>query len=137
MQPIVRVVDLWKQYGDEGQNGIALLGTNLEIKPGEVVALFGKSGSGKTTLLNLIAGLDRPTKGRIEVEGRDLESIGESGRTDLRRRRLGFIFQFFNLLPTLTAYENVYLSLELLGRRDQKSAKDALAAVGLEGKGAR
>ena len=137
MQPIVRVVDIWKQYGDEGQNGIALRGTNLEIKPGEVVALFGKSGSGKTTLLNLIAGLDRPTKGRIEVEGRDLESIGESGRTDLRRRRLGFIFQFFNLLPTLTAYENVYLSLELLGRRDQKSAKDALAAVGLEGKGAR
>jgi len=137
MQPIIRVVDLWKQYGNEGQNGVALRGTNLEILPGEVVALFGKSGSGKTTLLNLIAGLDRPTKGRIEVEGHDLESIGETGRTDLRRRRLGFIFQFFNLLPTLTAYENVYLSLELLGKPDQKSAMDALAAVGLEGKGAR
>ena len=137
MQPIIKVIDLWKQYGDEGQNGIALRGTNLEILPGEVVALFGKSGSGKTTLLNLIAGLDRPTKGRIEVEGHDLESIGETGRTDLRRKRLGFVFQFFNLLPTLTAYENVYLSLELLGKPDRKSAEEALAAVGLEGKGAR
>jgi putative ABC transport system ATP-binding protein len=137
VQPIIRVLDLWKQYGDEGQNGFALRGANLEIKPGEVVALFGKSGSGKTTLLNLIAGLDRPTKGRIEVEGHDLESIGETGRTDLRRRRLGFVFQFFNLLPTLTAYENVYLSLELLGKPDQTAAKNALAAVGLEGKGSR
>jgi putative ABC transport system ATP-binding protein len=137
MQPIIRAVDLWKQYGDEGQNGTALRGACLEILPGEVVALFGKSGSGKTTLLNLIAGLDRPTKGLIEVEGHDLESIGETGRTDLRRRRLGFIFQFFNLLPTLTAYENVYLSLELLGRPDRKSAEGALAAVGLEGKGTR
>lgn len=137
MEPIVRVVDLWKQYGDTGQNGIALRGTNLEILPGEVVALFGKSGSGKTTLLNLIAGLDRPTKGSIEVEGLDLESIGEKGRTNLRRQRLGFIFQFFNLLPTLTAYENVYLTLELIGKPDRESAEDALAAVGLESKGSR
>jgi len=75
VQPIVRVVDLWKQYGDEGQNGIALRGTNLEVMPGEVVALFGKSGSGKTTLLNLIAGLDRPTKGQVEVEGHDRETL--------------------------------------------------------------
>lgn len=137
MEPVIKVVDLWKQYGDEGQNGIALRGAHLEILPGEVVALFGKSGSGKTTLLNLIAGLDRPTKGSIEVVGHDLESIGETGRTDLRRRRLGFIFQFFNLLPTLTAYENVYLSLELLGKSDRTAAEDALAAVGLEGKESR
>jgi len=137
VQPIIRVVDLWKQYGDDGQNSIALRGTNLEVLPGEVVALFGKSGSGKTTLLNLIAGLDRPTKGRVEVEGHDLEALGEKGRTELRRKRLGFVFQFFNLLPTLTAYENVYLSLELLGKPDQTAAKNALAAVGLEGKGSR
>jgi putative ABC transport system ATP-binding protein len=137
VQPIIKVVDLWKQYGEDGQNGIALRGANLEISAGEVVALFGKSGSGKTTLLNLIAGLDRPTKGRIEVDGHDMEGLGEKGRTDLRRRRLGFVFQFFNLLPTLTAFENVYLSLELLGKPDRSTAEDALAAVGLEGKGAR
>jgi putative ABC transport system ATP-binding protein len=137
VKPVIRVVDLWKQYGADGQNGIALRGTNLEILAGEVVALFGKSGSGKTTLLNLIAGLDRPTKGLIELEGHNLENLGEKGRTDLRRRRLGFIFQFFNLLPTLTAFENVYLSLELIGKSDRKAAEDSLAAVGLEGKGSR
>ncbi len=137
MKPVIRVVDLWKQYGEDGQNGTALRGTNLEVLAGEVVALFGKSGSGKTTLLNLIAGLDRPTKGLIELEGHDLENLGEKGRTDLRRRRLGFIFQFFNLLPTLTALENVYLSVELLGKSDRKAAEDSLAAVGLEGKGSR
>lgn len=137
MNPVIRIADLWKQYSDEGRNGIALRGANLEILPGEVVALFGKSGSGKTTLLNLIAGLDRPTKGFIEVEGYNIENLGEKGRTDLRRKRLGFIFQFFNLLPTLTAFENVYLSLELLGNSDRKAAEDGLAAVGLEGKGLR
>ncbi len=137
MKPVIKVIDLWKQYGDEGQNGIALRGANLEVRPGEVIALFGKSGSGKTTLLNLIAGLDRPTKGVIEVEGHNLEDLGEKGRTELRRQRLGFVFQFFNLLPTLTAFENVYLSLELIGNPDRTAADDALSAVGLDGKGSR
>ena len=85
-----------------------------------MVALYGKSGSGKTTLLNLLAGLDRPTRGRVEVEGQDLEALGEEGRTRLRRERLGFVFQFFNLLPTLTAFENVFLSLELAGKPDPR-----------------
>lgn len=137
MQPIIKVIDLWKQYSDEGEDGVALRGANLEVSPGEVIALFGKSGSGKTTLLNLIAGLDRPTKGLIEVEGHNLEDLGEKGRTELRRQRLGFVFQFFNLLPTLTAFENVYLSLELLGKPDRKAAEEALSAVGLDGKGSR
>jgi putative ABC transport system ATP-binding protein len=134
LQPIIKVVDLWKHYGDEGQNGIALRGANIEIRAGETVVLFGKSGSGKTTLLNLIAGLDHPTRGCVEVDGQDIEALGETGRTELRRRRLGFIFQFFNLLPTLTAFENVFLSLELIGRSDRKAALEALGAVGLEGK---
>ena len=135
MKPVIRVVDLWKQYDRAGQNdSAALRGANLEIAAGEVVALYGKSGSGKTTFLNLLAGLDRPTKGRVEVEGHDLETLGEEGRTRLRRERLGFIFQFFNLLPTLTAFENVFLSLELSGNPDPEAAHTALQAVGLEGK---
>lgn len=135
MQPIIRVVDVWKEYSKDGQNGSAALrGANLEIAAGEVVAIYGKSGSGKTTLLNLLAGLDRPTNGRVEVEGQDLESLGEEGRTHLRRERLGFVFQFFNLLPTLTAFENVFLSLELTGKPNPVAAHRALQAVGLEGK---
>ncbi len=133
--PVIRVVDLWKTYSKNGQENMAALrGTNLEIKPGEVVALYGKSGSGKTTLLNILAGIDRPSRGRVEVDGQDLEALGEEGRTQLRRQRIGFIFQFFNLLPTLTVFENVFLSLELAGKTDPEAAYKALRAVGLEGK---
>jgi putative ABC transport system ATP-binding protein len=132
---VIRAVDLWKQYNKTGgNNGAAVRGTNLEIASGQVVALYGKSGSGKTTILNLLSGLDRPTRGRVEVEGHDLEALGEEGRSRLRRERLGFVFQFFNLLPTLTAFENVFLSLELAGKPDSAAAHKALQAVGLEGK---
>jgi putative ABC transport system ATP-binding protein len=135
MESIVRVIDLWKEYTQDGQKGTAALrGASLEVRSGEIVALLGKSGSGKTTLLNLVAGIDRPTKGRIEVDGCDLETMGEKGRTQWRRLRLGFIFQFFNLLPTLTAFENVFLSLELAGQPDPQRAMKALQDVGLEGK---
>ena len=133
-EPVIRIIDLWKDYGDDITNAPALRGTNLEIGAGEIVALFGKSGSGKSTLFNLIAGLDRPTKGRIEVGGEDLERLGEKGRTNLRRFKLGFVFQFFNLLPTLTAFENVFLSLELAAKPSPDAAREALKAVGLEGK---
>jgi putative ABC transport system ATP-binding protein len=132
--PVIRITDLWKNYGEDGSGAPALRGTNIEIKKGEIVALFGKSGSGKSTLFNLIAGLDRPTKGRIEVEGQDLEVLGERGRTNFRRMKLGFIFQFFNLLPTLTAFENIFLSLELANRFEPDLALKALKEVGLEGK---
>jgi ABC-type lipoprotein export system ATPase subunit len=99
-----------------------------------VLALFGKSGSGKTTLLNMLAGLDRPTRGLIEIDGKNLETLGEAGRTELRRSRLGFVFQFFNLLPTLTAFENVYLTLELAGKLNPDAARAALERVDLKGK---
>ncbi|NTU59970.1 MAG: ATP-binding cassette domain-containing protein, partial [Deltaproteobacteria bacterium] len=131
--PLLRASDLWKEYGD-GRAGAALRGVSLAVEAGSVVALYGKSGSGKTTLLNLLAGLDRPSRGRIEVDGQDLSALGERGRTLLRRRRLGFVFQFFNLLPTLTAFENVFLSLELAGRPDPAGAREALASLGLGGK---
>jgi putative ABC transport system ATP-binding protein len=130
----IRVIDLWKDYEDDLANAPALRGSSLEIRAGEIVALFGKSGSGKSTLFNLIAGLDHPTKGRIEVEGQDLQLLGEKGRTNLRRFRLGFVFQFFNLLPTLTAFENVFLSLELAAKPDPDAARNALKEVGLAGK---
>ena len=136
MPSVIRIVDLWKQYDpNEQPQAAALRGTSLDIRAGEVVALYGKSGSGKTTLFNMIAGLDRPTKGAVWVEGNHLETLGEEGRTRLRRQRLGFVFQFFNLLPTLTAFENVFLSLELAGKPNPDAAEKALKAVGLEGEG--
>lgn len=135
---IIRVTDLWKHYdGRDGEGPAALRGTNMEVRSGDIVAIYGRSGSGKTTLLNLLAGLDRPTRGVIEVHGQDLEAMGNKGRTDLRRLRIGFIFQFFNLLPTLTAFENVYLSLELAGKPVRGLAQEALRSVGLDGKGDR
>jgi len=134
VNPVIRVVDLWKQYSTDEKDGIALRGANLEVMPGDIIALFGKSGSGKTTLLNLIAGLDKPTRGIIEIEGRNIELMSENGRTELRRNRIGFIFQFFNLLPTLTAFENVLFSLELIGKPDHNAVIEALHAVNLHNK---
>jgi putative ABC transport system ATP-binding protein len=135
LKAVIRVLDLWKFYSKDGQENMAALrGTSLEVQPGEVVALYGKSGSGKTTLLNILAGIDRPSRGLVEVDGLNLEALGESRRTRLRRERIGFIFQFFNLLPTLTVFENVCLSLELAGRSETDPAREALRAVGLEGK---
>jgi putative ABC transport system ATP-binding protein len=135
MSTMIHVFDLWKQYDriDQCDSG-ALRGANLDIKSGEIIALYGKSGYGKTTLLNILAGLDRPTHGRVSVEGNDLEAIGENGKTLLRRRRLGFVFQFFNLLPTLTVFENVFLSLELAGNPDPELARKALDSVALKAK---
>jgi putative ABC transport system ATP-binding protein len=129
--PVLRVSDLWREYPGGAS---ALRGASLSVEAGAVVALYGRSGSGKTTLLNLLAGLDRPTRGTVEVEGRDLAALGEGGRTQLRRSRLGFVFQFFNLLPTLTAVENVHLSLELAGQPDTGQARETLSSLGLAGK---
>ncbi|MHB8834465.1 MAG: ABC transporter ATP-binding protein [Candidatus Methylomirabilia bacterium] len=132
---VLRAEDLWKEYRDgDGAAVAALRGLRLAVAAGEVVTLLGRSGSGKTTLLNLLAGLDRPTRGRVEVEGADLGTLGERGLTLLRRRRIGFVFQFFNLLPSLTALENVALALELAGLPDDGRSRDALRAVGLDGK---
>ena len=137
-EPTLRAEGLWKSYGGTGDaTSAALRGASLEVCAGEVVALYGRSGSGKTTLLNLLAGLDRPDRGTIAVGGDDLASLGERGRTRYRRNRLGFVFQFFNLLPTLTAFENVFLSLELAGTPDPRRAEEALDEVGLGGLGRR
>ena len=133
MQPVIRVIDVWKYYDGDGTSTPALRGTQFDVAAGELVAIYGKSGSGKTTLLNVLAGLDHISKGIIEVGGQNIEALGEKGRTMLRRTRIGFVFQFFNLLPTLTAFENIFLSLELAGRTEEKAVHDSLKAVGLEG----
>ncbi len=97
-----------------------LTGAQLTLHRGEFVVLLGRSGSGKSTLLNLISGIDLPTRGTVRVEGRELSRLSERERTLLRRERIGFIFQAFNLLPTLTVEENVRLPLELTGRAGRR-----------------
>jgi putative ABC transport system ATP-binding protein len=105
---------------------------DLAVTPGEAVAVVGASGSGKSTLLAILAGLDTPSAGRVEIEGRDLFALDEDQRAELRGRSVGFVFQSFQLLASLTALENVMLPLELSGREDaQQLAGDMLARVGL------
>ena len=109
-----------------------LRGVDLEVAPGETLAVLGESGSGKSTLLALLAGLDVPTRGRIEIDGRDTAALSERELTELRARRIGIVFQSFHLMGGLSAEENVSLPLELRGDRDARErARAALAQVGL------
>src|SRR5512137_1144223 len=111
----------------------------LDVRAGEYVAIVGESGSGKSTLLNLIAGLDRPDAGRVAIDGTDLASLDDAGRTLARRRKLGFVFQSFHILPHLTVEQNVELPLVLVGApRDEraKRVRELLGAVGLGDRGA-
>jgi len=111
---------------------VILRDIDLEITSGEAVAIVGASGSGKSTLLAILAGLDTPTKGTVQIEGADLFSLDEDQRAELRGRSVGFVFQSFQLLPGLTAHENVMLPLELSGKPDpEKSSADILKRVGL------
>jgi putative ABC transport system ATP-binding protein len=109
---------------------------DLHVPPGETVAIAGPSGSGKSTLLGLIAGLDAPTTGRILIDGIDITALGEDELARLRGQKIGFVFQFFHLIGSLTAFENVLVPLELAGERDAEArARALLAEVGLEGRG--
>jgi putative ABC transport system ATP-binding protein len=134
---IIEAHDLGKTYGT-GETAVhALRNANVEIRRGELVVILGPSGSGKTTLLNMIGGIDTPTSGTITVDSRSLNDLDDRGRTEFRRDVVGFVFQFFNLVPTLTAEENVRLIAELTGHGDRDAARKAIEAVGLGGKGAR
>ena len=135
--PLLRIEGLCKGYQEGDQARHVLESTSLEVAKGEFVAILGKSGSGKTTLLNLISGIDQVDCGEVYFEGLHLTGMNDTERTLFRRRKIGFIFQFFNLIPTLTVWENVTLPLELLGWHGEEAdsrAHQLLAEVDLTGR---
>ena len=123
---VVRGRDLAKRFGAEGAAVDALRGITLAFPSGQFTAIMGPSGSGKSTLMHLLAGLDRPTSGSVHVGGEDITAMGDKQLTKLRRRHIGFVFQSFNLLPMLTAEENILLPLSIAGRKVDRGALDAL-----------
>ena len=131
-RPIVSTTELRRVYG-EGETAVhALRGVTLSFPSGQFAAIMGPSGSGKSTLMHLLAGLDRPTAGSVVVDGSELANLDDKALTRLRRDRLGFVFQAFNLVPVLTAEENILLPLTLAGKKPDREWLDRLiAAVGL------
>jgi putative ABC transport system ATP-binding protein len=131
-RPIVSTTELRRVYG-EGETAVhALRGVTLSFPSGQFAAIMGPSGSGKSTLMHLLAGLDRPTAGSVVVDGSELANLDDKALTRLRRDRLGFVFQAFNLVPVLTAEENILLPLTLAGKKPDREWLDKLiAAVGL------
>lgn len=133
-KPIIQVQNLSKEYHRDSLRIPVLTDISLTVPEGEFLALMGPSGSGKTTLLNLIAGIDRPTSGIVEVAGTDIGRLSESALANWRAEHVGFVFQFYNLLPVLTAYENVELPLLLtkLSKKEKRQhVETALNLVGL------
>ena len=132
---ILQTIELKKYYGTKPNITKALDGVNLSVEDGEFVAIVGTSGSGKSTLLNMIGGLDVPTSGKVIVDGRDLSTLKDEQLTIFRRRKIGFIFQNYNLVPVLNVYENIVLPVELDGNKiDKKFMKEVVQILGLEDK---
>jgi putative ABC transport system ATP-binding protein len=129
---VVQAKEITRRYG-EGDTAVdALRGCSMEIGRGELTAVMGPSGSGKSTLMHILAGLDRPTSGQVSIDGTDIAELGDNELTKLRRKHIGFIFQFFNLLPMLTAEENIVLPLELAGGKlDKAWIDEVIGKVGL------
>jgi putative ABC transport system ATP-binding protein len=122
---IIEVKNLTKKYGQEGTTVAALSNISLSIEKGQFVAVMGPSGCGKSTLLHLIGGLDRPTAGSVWIEGQDISKMQDNALTEIRRRKMGFVFQFFNLIPVLSAVENAALPLVLDGVKPQDARESA------------
>jgi putative ABC transport system ATP-binding protein len=132
MSAAARAVDVWKVYGSGEAQVIALRGVNLEVERGKFTAIMGPSGSGKSTLMHCLAGLDSVTRGEVAVGDTRVTGLSDAGLTRLRREKVGFIFQQFNLLPTLTAEENIMLPLAISGRKPDRAWYDTvIQTVGL------
>jgi putative ABC transport system ATP-binding protein len=134
---VIQTIGVTKTYASGGAPVHAVRGINLTVEKGELLAIVGPSGSGKSSLLSLIGGIDTPTTGKVMLEGVDLATLTDDQRTISRRRRIGFIFQAFNLLPTLSAVENVALALELDGKSEREARPRALACIEAVGLGPR
>jgi len=132
---ILKATDLKKIYGS-GENAVhAMDGVNLTVEKGEFVAIVGTSGSGKSTLLHMLGGLDRPTQGKVTVDGKDIFSFKEEALTIFRRRKIGFVFQSYNLVPVLNVYENIVLPIELDGGKVKEDfILQIIQVLGLDGR---
>ena len=126
---IVRARDVHRHYGEGEASVHALDGVTLDFERGRFAAIMGPSGSGKSTLMHVLAGLDRPTSGSVVVDGSELSELDDAALTELRRDKLGFVFQFFNLLPVLTAEENILLPLSIAGREPDRAWLERLVGV--------
>jgi putative ABC transport system ATP-binding protein len=130
--PAVEARRLTRRYGDGAVAVDALRGVELDVRSRELVAIMGPSGSGKSTLMHILAGLDKPTAGTVTIDGTEITELGDTDLTHLRRDHIGFVFQFFNLLPMLDAEENVVLPLSIAGRRPEEAwLRELLSRMGL------
>jgi ABC-type lipoprotein export system ATPase subunit len=130
---LVTARDLVKSFGSDGAERRVLAGASLDVEPGELVAVLGRSGSGKSTLLHLLGAIDRPDSGSVEVGGERLDRLDERGLTAFRRHQVGFVFQFFHLIPELTGEENVLLPARLTGAGSVERGRELIDRLGVNG----